>query len=279
MYLQRRIDTLSVIYLLTTAGLVLLFNQRVPHWKIYAGVHLLASMALLSLRFVPDKLPPLLQFLRDWYPVLGFPLLYKEVEVFAAAFGNWGLTEAIIELEAGLFQGQPSMYLSERFAWVPLSEYLHFCYLFYVLLFPTVGGYWYFVRRMTAFRELLFLVCLTYFVSYLFYMLFPVDSPFYLFNSPGEPIAGHFFYNLVHFVSGQGGARGGAFPSSHVSVGVVIWLVAWFRQRRLAYLLSPIIIGLILATVYGRFHYALDVIAGLGVGGLIVVIYRTFKQD
>ncbi len=286
--LQRRTDTLIATYLLITAGLVLWFHQQVPHWKTYVFVHLLVSVLIFSFSFVSGRsrskigtlgteLPPPLQFLRDWYPVLGFPLFYKEVAVFAAAFGNWGLSEPIRQLEAELFRGHPSIYLSERFAWVPLSEYLHFCYFFYVLLFPTVGGYWYFTRKMGAFRELLFLVCLTYSVSYLFFMLFPVDSPFYLFPPPGEPIAGHFFYQLVHFVSGRGGARGGAFPSSHVSVGVVVWTLAWLRQRRLAYLLAPIIAGLILATVYGRFHYALDTIAGLGVGGMIVGIYSALK--
>lgn len=29
-----------------------------------------------------------MQFFRDWYPVMVLPLLYKEVEVFATAFGN-----------------------------------------------------------------------------------------------------------------------------------------------------------------------------------------------
>ena len=276
--LQRRTDTLIAAYLLTTAGLVLLFHQRIPHWKMYATVHILVSMLLLSMRSVSGRLHPLLQFLRDWYPVLGFPLLYREVEVIAAAFGNWTLTEPIIQLETSLFDGHPSIYLSERFAWVAFSEYLHFCYVFYVLLFPTVGGYWYFTRRIAAFRELLFLVCFTYCASYLFFILFPVDSPFYLFDPPGDPISGYFFYNLVHFVSGRGGARGGAFPSSHVSVGTVIWLITWQRQRWLAYLLAPIISGLIFATVYGRFHYVLDGVTGLGVGGLIVAIYSVLKR-
>ena len=274
--LQRRTDMLSAIYLLATAGLVLLFRSRVPQWGIFVGIHLLLSFILLCGRmlFPFRRLPFLLQLLRDWYPLLGFMLLYKEVELLAAAFGNWGLTELIQQLETRLFQGHPSIYLSEHLAWVLLSEYLHLCYFSYMVLVPVVGGYWYFTGRTAAFRELLFLVCLTYYISYLFFILFPVDSPFYLFDALGEPSAGHFFYNLVHFASERGGARGGAFPSSHVSVSVVVWLTAWFNQRRLAYLLIPIVVGVILATVYGRFHYALDSIAGLAFGGLIFVIHR-----
>ena len=157
---------------------------------------------------------------------------------------------------------------------MPLSEYLHFCYSSYLLLFPVVGGYWYFSRRRMAFRELLFLLSVTLCLSYLIFILFPVDSPFYLSDPPGKPLASYYFYQLTHFVSDQGGARGDAFPSAHVSVATVVWLVAWKRQRPLSYLLLPVIGGLIPATVYGRFHYVLDSIAGLGLGLLVVSVYR-----
>ena len=96
-----------------------------------------------------------------------------------------------------------------------------------------------------------------------------MDSPFYLADPLESPLSDHFFYNLVHEIFSRGGARGGAFPSTHVSGSVVLWLVAWKRQRRLAYLLTPIVLGAIVATVYGRFHYALDAIAGLAVALLV----------
>ncbi len=276
--LQRRTDAIIALYLLMSAGLVVSFRERVPHWELYVTAHLLGAAFIYTFRFISGRLPSFLQFLRDWYPMMVLPLLYQEVEVFAAAFGNWGLTERIQQLEINLFQGHPSIYLSERFDWVPLSEYLHFCYFAYVLLFPLVGGYWYARKRMRAFRELLFLLCATLTISFLFFLLFPVDSPFYLSDPPGEPLRGHFFYDLVHFISGRGGARGGAFPSSHVSVATVIWLVAWRHQRRIAWLLTPIVGGLILATVYGRFHYVLDVFAGLGLAILIVATYSVIDE-
>jgi membrane-associated phospholipid phosphatase len=157
---------------------------------------------------------------------------------------------------------------------VALSEFAHFCYLSHVLLLPTFAGIWYHTRRETAFRELIFLISVTLTTSYLFFILIPVDSPFYLSEPPGKPLAGHFFYELVHFVSDRGGARGGAFPSTHVSITTVIWLVAWRQQRKLAYWLTPIALGLVFATVYGRFHYVLDLMAGLAHAGVVVGAYR-----
>ena len=134
----------------------------------------------------------LIAIVRDWHPILLFPLFYKEVERLAAAFGDWRLTSVIPELEAKLFAGQPSMYLSERWNLVLLSEFLHFCYLSYVIIIPAVAGYWYMTNRRVAFHELVLLLTTAMLGSYLFLMLFPVDSPYYLAPRLGAPLAGTF---------------------------------------------------------------------------------------
>jgi membrane-associated phospholipid phosphatase len=51
-------------------------------------------------------------------------------------------------------------------------------------------------------------------------------------------------------------------------------LVAWRHQPRLAYLLVPITGGVMIATVYGRFHYVLDALAGAGLAIAVVLVYR-----
>lgn len=271
---QLRTDRVLLLYLVATGMLVAVFRRTVPHGQMLLSAHAAAAAGVYSLRFVPDRTPAVLRFLRDWYPVLAFPILYKEVEVLAFAFGNWGLTPVLARVESSLFAGHPSLYLSQALPSVALSEVVHFCYLAYVALVPLVGGLWYFTGRREAFGELLLLVSLTFSVSYLFYILFPVDSPFYLAPPPGEPFAGHFFYDLVHFVSDRGGARGGAFPSSHVSISTVVLLVVAARQPRWLYWLGPLYAGLVFATVYGRFHYALDVLAGWALAFVVVSLFR-----
>jgi membrane-associated phospholipid phosphatase len=109
----------------------------------------------------------------------------------------------------------------------------------------------------------------------LFFILLPVDSPYYLSQRLGPPVSGHFFFDLVHQIS----ARGGAFPSAHVSGAVVVGLVAWRHQPRLAYLLVPITVRLMIATVYGRFHYVLDTLAGAALAIAVVVAYRYLSGD
>jgi membrane-associated phospholipid phosphatase len=266
-------DNVLVVYLWATAGLIVVFRDSVDHWGILVAAHLAGAVTIGALRRLPKGLSPILEFFRYWYPIFLFPLLYKEVEFLAADFGNWGLTEPIRQLEVTLFAGHPSLYLSELLPWWPLSEVLHFCYISHVLLLPALAGYWYHTNR-SAFYELLFLVTVTISSSYLFFILFPVDSPYYLAPPLKEPLSSHFFYQLVHFVSDRGGARGGAFPSTHVSMTTVLWLTAWVRQRPIALWATPVALGLIFATVYGRFHYVLDVIAGLALAAAVAGVYK-----
>jgi membrane-associated phospholipid phosphatase len=251
-----------------TAG----FGQAVPGRGWLVAGHLALALALIALQISSPSAA--LRFVRDWHPLFLFPFLYKEVEPLAAAFGDWRLTSTIPALEAAMFGGQPSLYLSQRFAFVLLSEFLHFCYLAYVVVVPAVAGYWYFSGRRAAFGELVLMLSIVMLGSYVFFILFPVDSPYYRSARLGPPLADHFFFDLVHEVSARGGARGGAFPSAHVSGALVVFFVAWRHQRPLACFVAPILAGIVVATVYGRFHYALDAFAGLLLASVAVCSCR-----
>jgi membrane-associated phospholipid phosphatase len=270
--------TLTASYLAVTAVLIAIFGKAVPGHVWLVGVHLTLFAALLILnRASPSA--GILRVIRDWHPLMLFPLLYKEVELLAAVIGDWRLTTVIPAWESALFAGQPSLYLSERLPFVPLSEYLHLCYLSYVIVIPAVSAYWYVSGRRTAFGELLLTLSTVLLGSYLFFILLPVDSPYYRWPRLGPPFSGHFFFDLVQQVSARGGARGGAFPSAHVSGAVVVSLVAWRHQRRLAYLLVPFAVSVMIATVYGRFHYALDTLAGAALAIAVMVAYRLLSDD
>jgi len=275
--MARLTTLLTIAYLATTALLIGVLGRALPYWPLRVAVHLVLCGGLLVLLRAGSS-SRILVLARDWHPLALFPLLYREVEVLAGVMGNWRLTETVAAAEAALFGGQPSLYLSERLPFIPLSEFLHFCYFAYVVVIPALAAWWYFGNRRAAFHELVLLLAAVMYGSYLFFILFPVDSPYYRFDRLAAPLAGHPFFDLVHAMSARGGARGGAFPSAHVSGAVVVILVAWRHQRRAAALLAPIVLGVIVATVYGRFHYALDAIAGIGLALAVVGLHATRRS-
>src|SRR6187431_2884492 len=148
---------LMASYLALTAALITALGHSVPGRAGLVVLHLTLAVSLLILnRARPSA--GILRVLRDWHPLLLFPLLYKEVELLAPGIGDWRLTTAIPAWESALFAGQPSLYLSERLAFVPLSEYLHFCYLAYAIVMPSVAAYWYVSGRREAFGELMLML-------------------------------------------------------------------------------------------------------------------------
>ena len=75
-----------------------------------------------------------------------------------------------------------------------------------------------------------------------------------------------FSRKLVDMVIDNAAVRGGCMPSSHFGVGLVIQLFCFKYYRKAAWMILPIVIGLAIGTVWGRFHYVSDVVAGTLIG-------------
>jgi membrane-associated phospholipid phosphatase len=83
---------------------------------------------------------------------------------------------------------------------------------------------------------------------------------------------GHVFPPLVHWVLVGGESIGTAFPSSHVAAALTIWLAAWRVDRRIFIVQTFLVPGLILGTMYGGFHYGVDVIPGIAIGAAVAAM-------
>src|SRR4029077_17597929 len=85
--------TLTASYLAITAALMVV-GKAVPGRAWLIAVHLTLVGALLILnRASPST--GILPVIRDWHPLMLFPLLYKEVERLAAVIGDWRLSGGI----------------------------------------------------------------------------------------------------------------------------------------------------------------------------------------
>jgi membrane-associated phospholipid phosphatase len=59
------------------------------------------------------------------------------------------------------------------------------------------------------------------------------------------------------------GVQRDAFPSGHTAIAIVVLAMAARYQRRLFYPLLVITVSLMISTIYLRYHYVIDVIAGV----------------
>jgi membrane-associated phospholipid phosphatase len=263
-------DILTILYLSLT-GVLVLFHPRLPQWPFLILAHIAAICLIYAISRV-RKANLLLQFIGDWIYVPAFIPIYRETGILNRIFHNGYLDSFFIKVEGFLFRGQPSLYLSQAFGNVHLSEFLHISYATYYLQIPALGlilyGMGILKRDFEAFRIYLFTIALTFYVCYLGFILFPVEGPFYRFPKIEGEISTGTAYKLAHRILDEGAARGAAFPSAHVAVAVVMLVFAWRYEKGAFLALSPLILGLILGTVFCRFHYAVDGLAGAIIGGI-----------
>ena len=222
-----------------------------------------AICGLVSLAFIPESsLPPLIHILRNWYPMATIPIFYLEIPPLTQMVLRGYFDDKIIEWEGRLFNRQPSVSFSERFPSKGLSELLHLCYFsYYPIVFGLVGVL-YAQGRYEVFHEVVFGEILTFNLCLIWYLFMPVMGPRYKFEKISGPLTDGYVFKLVHMILSGASSKGTAFPSSHCAIGVIVVLYA-ARYDPIAFtILFPFGVGLVLGTVYGRFHYALDAILG-----------------
>jgi membrane-associated phospholipid phosphatase len=241
-------------------------------WAAAAAGHAALWAALAYLRRVPLRGRSPGGFARDAFPLLAIPFLYWELERLALLFSAGYHDEVVLRWEAALLGQQWAMTLAGYAPWRLLSEFLHLAYAFYWVLIPVAGLALYLSGRVDGFRELVFTVLLTFFACYVVFIFWPVEGPYYRFPPVGPPHSEGVVRRVVEAVLGAGASRGAAFPSSHVAVAVATLRVAARWHRALFWTLLPLVAGLAVGTVYGRFHYAVDALAGVAAGAALAAV-------
>lgn len=155
-----------------------------------------------------------------------------------------------------------------------LTTTLQLCYTSYYFLPVALCLMLYFAGEEDAFDRVVFGIVFGFFVSYVGYILVPALGPRLfipdafthdLMRGPlAEAIDGTL--NLLE------GVNRDAFPSGHTEIVLIILYYAWRYRRWYFWATLPVITGLIIATIYLRYHYAVDVIAGAALAPICVLV-------
>lgn len=258
-------DLIAMGYAAIVVLALVLGPEPVPQRSVwlagFSGFLLLAYL----LRFVPADLPRGLRFFRDTYLLWALPFGYASAGVVSRAFTRHYYDDIVLAWEMRIFGSHPHTQLAALLPSVPLSEFLHFCYYAYLWLVPILGFSLGLAGRERELRVAVTTVGLTFYSCYAFFIAFPVLGPYYTFEHIAVP--GSIFVPLVHRTLEAGATLGTAFPSSHCAVAVAVAVSAWRSTwRPLAAAISILAVGIVFATMYGGFHYAIDSAVGVLVG-------------
>ncbi|HSR66474.1 MAG TPA: phosphatase PAP2 family protein [Acidobacteriota bacterium] len=219
---------------------------------------------------------PLHPFLRLWGPVIFYWWAYtwagRVLFVFHASHRSWD--GALIRWEGRLL-GQPSLWMA-RYGGRPGVEIMQISYASYYLYTPVIGAALHLRGRFEAFEAMSFAVLLGYLVSYSCYSLMPVWGPRWglvkegLLEERNQLMRGYAVTAALNRLMYGGLAhKGGAMPSGHASTAVIfaVWCGRLWGWEGLAagWLIA---LAMMLASIYGRYHYVADVAAGALLGWL-----------
>jgi membrane-associated phospholipid phosphatase len=171
---------------------------------------------------------------------------------------NW-----LLRADRMLFGSDPTRWFgwSEHFPFV--TELLQIIYSSFYFL-PLILA-WRLLRQRNyaALEHALLLLIAGFLISYLGYLLIPARSPYRLFAYPFElkgVLATPWLRDALYVLEAK---RHDAFPSGHSDVTWLVAALAWQYDRKSFYwFFGPISVLLPLGTVYLRYHYGTDVIAG-----------------
>ncbi len=227
----------------------------------------------------------LVEFLRHFYPVLLFAGFYRETEELNRMFVPTYLDPFFIRLEEAWFGGQPSLEWMAALPYRMVGELLYAAYFSYYIMIVGVGLAL-FVRNRNQFFHYLSVICFLFYACYLAYIFLPVIGPRVFFGAEGyqlpaavqpaetpffpEAVRAGVFYRLMRLIYDVFEAQGAAFPSSHVVVAIASAYFSFLYLRRIRILHAIAVVLLCVATVYCRYHYVVDVLAGMLVAVVLI---------
>jgi hypothetical protein len=212
----------------------------------------------------------LLNWVADFWllPVaaLGHEFLNPLVDAF-----NPVLRDAqLAAMDQRLFGVQVSVLVSNS---VPpwLMDVLMVCYYGHFIWALVLGVVLYLHKRVAAFDEFLLALSLFLAVGYGAYIVVPAIGPrLFLLNAFPGPLVGVVITPFLDSLMRTPGFIRDCFPSGHTGTTLVVLFYAFRFSRRVFWTMLLPGLGLIVATLAGRFHYATDLVAVLPVVVMVV---------
>lgn len=252
------------IFLLLTIS----FPSSVNGWQIVAlkilGAGYCFRLTLTLLDIISIKIVKMvfISVLMIWFFEYFFQLAGELQDTIVTGWKD----DQLLRIEYAVLGTETSLYL-QRFVTPFLTEAMMFAYVAYVPLLPLIGYVCFRNGGINATSHYLFVLSLAYAGCYLGFILFPVASQMY--HRPElytVPLEGGFFTWCAEWMRANAHYPGGSLPSPHCAAATIMLGMLHRYARKVFYVLLPTMLLLYISTVFGRFHYIWDMIAGVVLG-------------
>lgn len=277
-------EALSVALALSVAAVagvgVALRGLRIDQSKYWDLSFILLPVALLvflgSLRYAFSSsmaggpgLAAIGRVFRNWLPFLFFFMAYETFHstLLQVVLGR-DRDAALLHADQMMFGQTPSVAMQAIIS-PTLTTVMTLAYFLHLLLPPFIAVVWYY-RDLTVFRECLLAILMSAVFASAGYMAVPAVGPAAAYPQLfSTSLSGDVYESVTLFVDTARTKRD-VFPSLHVGISTIVLYYGWRRGRGWFALLLPLVLANWVSTIYLRYHYFIDVIAGWGAAALSI---------
>jgi membrane-associated phospholipid phosphatase len=274
------VQGLTLFFLIGLMLLGLLFQGQIPHWRELLLRYMILMGLLFALKISSDRgrMGKAATFSNQFSPILFVVLIYESlgdlIQYLQPDIDPW-----LIKIDFFLFRVHPTLWMEQ---WITpwLTDLLSLAYISYYFLPVIFVGTLYLKNQMSAFDESVFILAFGYYLSFIGYLLFPAIGPRFTFTSLySVPLEGSFITDWVRDVLNTlEHNKRDCMPSGHTQIALMVLSLAHRYEKVLFYIFLPIICGLLVSTVYLRYHYVFDLIVGLiFAAGSMVIAPQLYK--
>ncbi|HVB36595.1 MAG TPA: phosphatase PAP2 family protein [Candidatus Acidoferrales bacterium] len=263
-------EWVSLAYLAWITSVIVIFHGNIAPPAILFSAHcaIAAAIVALAIAFAHNPGAKVLRFARHWYPLPLYIFLFEELNGLTQAIFPFRLNRYFIAFDRVLTGVNPSVWLAQ-FASPALNDFMQFSYMTYFLYLVILPALLYAAKDRRAFWTVMVSTAVAHYTVYFISVLLPVESPhFSLASLETVRLSGGPCTHLINWIESYALVRGAAFPSAHVAGSTVAILASWRYRRWLFWTCLPFFTCMCVSTVYGRYHYVADVLAGLVTGAL-----------
>ncbi len=216
---------------------------------------------------------------RDWIPLALTLVAYREMDWFSPLARDYNLELRWLEWDRSLLYGAG---LQRALEWLGalVPAYLEICYVLVYAVGPISVAVLYAQQRRELVNRLLLVYLAGTLLAYALLPYFPSDPPRVLFGESDLPNVITPVRQLNLWIVRGYGIHSSVLPSAHVSSAFsAAWALLWLlpERRKFGWAMLAYAVSVAVATVYGRYHYAVDSVAGLGVSVIAALMFLPFS--
>ncbi|MCU0411195.1 MAG: phosphatase PAP2 family protein [Bacteroidetes bacterium] len=272
------VDVVSIGFLLFLIVLNLVFHAQVEQWLTLVVVNLAVIALVFTLAWLGEtRKTKLLIGLHRWYCYPFVIFVFKEIYLMVRPIHPVDYDQLLLSIDYAVFGVHPTQWIAQ-FAHPVLTEILAIAYFSYYLLFIIVGVELYRRFPIEEFDHGAFTIVYGFYLSYLGYFLLPAVGPrftlhdFYTIN---QELPGLLFTPWIRDFVNAGESVSFAmadayqrvqrdvFPSGHTQMTLICVYLAYKYRLPMKHVVAGIATLLIIATVYHRYHYVVDLAGGI----------------